>query len=74
MFNLESLYCILLNKIKSNQINMKTHIDICHTTHVTCPALAHFFNTLLTLAICEFPLVSVYDSDSSNHVLSKNIF
>ena len=47
---------------------------ICHTTHVTCPALAHFFNTLLTLAMCEFPLVSVYDSDSSNHVLSKNIF
>ena len=58
----------------SNYSNMKTHIDICHTTHVTCPPLAHFFNTLLTLAICEFPLVSVYDSDSSNHVLSKNIF
>ena len=53
---------------------MKTHFDICYTTHVTCPVLAHFFNTLLTLAVCKFPLVSVYDSDSSNHVLSKKIF
>ena len=41
--------------------NMKTHIDICYTSHA-CPALAHFWNTSLTLAVCGFPLASMYDS------------
>ena len=41
-------------------------------SHHTCVALAHFLNTLLTLAVCGFPFASVYDSDSSNHVHRKH--
>ena len=40
----------------------------------TCTALAHFLNTLLTLEVCGFPLASVYNSDSSNHVHQKTFF
>ena len=43
-------------------------------SHQTCLALEHFLNTLLTLPVCGFPLVSVYDSDSSNHVHRKAFY
>ena len=43
-------------------------------SHHTCPAWAHFVNTLKTLAVCGFPLASVYNTDSSNHVYRKTFF
>ena len=49
-------------------LEYENSLDICDMSHHTWPALAYFLNTLQTLAVCGFPLTSVYDSDSSNHV------